>query len=76
MRGKSGLSLFAADARIEQESNAVGFDVDAVAVASGLQGDDFHGGILLSTRVFCSDAGRAEPGKVVRTLLRIGNGDR
>ena len=31
---------------VEQKPDALGFDVNAVAVASGLQCDDFHGGIV------------------------------
>ena len=42
MGGQSGLCQLAADPGIEQKSNTFGFDVDAVAVTAGLQGDDFH----------------------------------
>jgi hypothetical protein len=51
MGGESGLGLLAADPGVEQEPDAVRLDVDAVAVASRLQGDDFHLSILtLSAR--------------------------
>ena len=42
MGGESGLGLLAADPSVEQEPDATRLDVDAVAVASGLQGDDIH----------------------------------
>ena len=43
MNGKSFLDLDAADPGVEQELNAIGLDVDAVAVAAGLEGNDLHG---------------------------------
>ena len=46
MGGRPSLSLLAADPDVEQKPDAFGFDVDAVAGTSGLQGDDFHGRIL------------------------------
>jgi len=49
--GKSGLSLPAADPGVEQKPDATGFDINAVAVASGLQGDDFHYDIVPRTTI-------------------------
>lgn len=49
MGGRPSLSLLAADPDVEQKPDAFGFDVNAVAIASGLQGDDFHGGIVPRT---------------------------
>jgi hypothetical protein len=38
--------LLPADPSVEEKLDIVRFDVDAVTIASGLQGDDFHGGIV------------------------------
>jgi hypothetical protein len=46
MRGKPELRLPTADPGIEEKPNAVCFNVDAIAVAAGLERDDFHRRIL------------------------------
>ena len=46
MLGEPLLDLAAADPGIEQQLDAVRLDVDAVAVAAGLEGDDLHGKIV------------------------------
>jgi len=43
---KPFLDLDAADPGVEQEPDTMGLNVDAVAVATGLEGDDLHGRIL------------------------------
>ena len=42
MGAESRFGLFAADAGVEQEPDAVGFNVDAVAVGAGLKRDQLH----------------------------------
>jgi len=47
VRGQPILGLPPADPGIEEKPDAARFDVNAIAVASGLQGDDFHRHIVL-----------------------------
>ena len=49
MYGQPLLDEVASDSGVEQEFDAIGLDVDAVAVAAGLEGDDFHGTIVPET---------------------------
>ena len=42
MQGEPLLDLAAADPGVEQQPDAACLDVDAVAVAAGLEGDDLH----------------------------------
>jgi hypothetical protein len=49
MASESSLCLIPTDSRIEQDLHSVRFDVNAVSVASGIQGDGFHGGIVPKT---------------------------
>ena len=46
MQGQPLLDLAAADPGVEQQLDAICLDVDAVAVAAGLEGDDLHGSIV------------------------------
>ena len=46
MQGQPLLDLDAADPGVEQQLDAARLDVDAVAVAAGLEGDDLHGCIV------------------------------
>ena len=46
MKGEPLPNLAAADAGVEEQVHAVRLDVDAVAVAAGLKGDDSHVRIL------------------------------
>jgi hypothetical protein len=43
MESKPFFDLFAADSGIEQQIEAASLDVDAIAVAAGLEGNDAHG---------------------------------
>ena len=49
MHGQPLLDQVASDSSVEQEFDAIGLDVDAVAVAAGLKGDNFHGTIVPET---------------------------
>ena len=46
MQGQPLLNLAAGNPGVEEQLHAIGLDVDAVAVAAGLEGDDLHGGIV------------------------------
>jgi hypothetical protein len=46
MQGKPLLDLIGTDPGIEEQSDAACFDVDAVAVAAGLERDEPHGAIV------------------------------
>ena len=45
-RAKPLLDLAGTDPGVEQELDATCLDVDAIAVAAGLEGDDLHGSIV------------------------------
>jgi hypothetical protein len=49
MHGQPLLDQITSDSSVDQEFDAIGLDVDAVAVAARLKGDDFHGTILPET---------------------------
>ena len=44
VRGEALFGFDAADACVEEQGRAIGFNVDAVTCAAGLEGDGFHGG--------------------------------
>ena len=46
VEGQAPLGLEAADAGVQQQLHPLGLDVDAIAVAARLEGDDLHGGIV------------------------------
>ena len=50
MQSESLLGLDAADSGVEQEPDAIRLNVNAVAVAAGLEGNDLHGRIVLGSR--------------------------
>lgn len=72
--GQSLVSLFSADSGVEQETKSVRFDVDAVSIADGLEGDHFHGSIVAGgTPSFIEEArkGLDEGGIPIGSVLVI-----
>ena len=53
VKGEPFLDLDAAEPGVEQQLDAAGFNVDAIAVAAGLEGDDPHTAIVPHDGLSC-----------------------